>query len=124
MKTVLKMKCCPGFEGFRITRACLDFTKNIYAKNNYLLPKTYLNYKPDSILPLNKYLSFMTPLRISNVSIRYDYVLIIQWDRSLGRQTRRFIDAVKKNISKAPHQCNLRIIWCYNENASSSFYVK
>lgn len=90
-----------------------DSLKN---KNAYI--KTYLNYKPDSLLTLNRYLSFMKPLRSTKSVVAYDYTVIIQWDRLLGRQTKRFIKAVLKNMQKAPDPRKLRVIWCYNENAS------
>lgn len=91
-------------------------------RKNYSYSKTYLNYEPDSLLPLKKYLNFIMPLRYGQNKLKYDYTLIIQWNRFLGRQTMRFVDAVKKNMSKSPKQYNLRVIWCYNENAHLEYY--
>lgn len=55
----------------------------------------------DSILPLARHLDFLNPLRVTaSVSTNeYDYLVLLYWSRFMGRQSKRFIKAVQKNVS-------------------------
>ena len=57
----------------------------------------------DSVLSLQTHLEFLKPLsNTQKTSIKnYDYVVIIYWNKLMGRQSKRFIKIIQKNLKLA-----------------------
>ena len=72
---------------------------------------------PDSILPLKKHLEYVIPLN-SNSSPNfdaYDYVVIVHWNKFMGRQSKRLIKVVQNNAALNKNK-SLKIIYVNNDN--------
>lgn len=71
----------------------------------------------DSIVPLETHLKF---LRLLSQTIKinpdnYDYIVIVHWNRFMGRQSKRLIRIVKEN-SELSKPKKLKIIYANNDN--------
>jgi hypothetical protein len=66
----------------------------------------------DSILPLNIQLKYIQQLPDSkDISTEeYDYIVFVHWNRFMGRQSKRLIQAVKANAKLAENQ-KVKIIY-------------
>ncbi len=71
----------------------------------------------DSIIPLDLQLKFIHPLaQTKNISIeRYDYIVIVYWNRFMGRQSKRLIHYVREN-SKLAKDRKVKIIYVNTDN--------
>ncbi|MEG4904752.1 hypothetical protein, partial [Microcoleus sp. F10-A1] len=53
----------------------------------------------DSILPLNRHLRFLTPLsKTIGSNQSYGYTVIVYWSRAMGRQSKRFVKTIQRNL--------------------------
>jgi hypothetical protein len=71
----------------------------------------------DSILPLSKHLSYIKPLSQTkkfNVN-DYDYVVLVFWSRHMGRQSKRFIGVVNKNVNLG-NNYKVKVLFINNDN--------
>ena len=71
----------------------------------------------DSILPLGTLLHYLQPLSQSKefTAEDFDYVVIVFWNRFMGRQSKRLIRFVQDNSNLALDQ-NVKIIYVNNDN--------
>lgn len=71
----------------------------------------------DSILPLDKQLTFLIPLNNNSLIKRdeYDYIIIVYWSRFMGRQSKRLVRIVQENVAKSSPQ-QAKIIYVNNDN--------
>lgn len=71
----------------------------------------------DSILSLRKHLDFLTPIHQSTSTdwSAFDDVVIVHWIRFMGRQGKRLIEIVQKNVGLDTH-LNSRVIYVNNDN--------
>ena len=71
----------------------------------------------DSIMPLDRQLKYLNPLsqtKKTNID-KYDYVVIVYWNRFMGRQSKRLIRFVQDNSKLASDQ-NVKILYVNNDN--------
>ena len=73
--------------------------------------------KVDSLLPLEKLLTFIRPVGNSKpVDVKgLDYVVVVQWNRFMGRQSKRLIRIVLQN-SLLAKEVNFKIIYVNTDN--------
>ncbi len=71
----------------------------------------------DSILPLYRQLEYINPLsHTSNFLIEdYDYIIIVFWNRFMGRQSKRLIRVIQEN-SKLAGDSRVKIIYVNNDD--------
>ncbi len=71
----------------------------------------------DSIVPLETQLKYLNPLsQTSKISIdNYDYIVIVYWNRFMGRQSKRLIRFVQDN-SKLETEKKVKIIYANTDN--------
>lgn len=71
----------------------------------------------DSIVSLETQLKYLNPLsHTSKLSIdSYDYIVIVYWNRFMGRQSKRLIHFVQKN-SKLESEKKVKIIYANTDN--------
>ena len=71
----------------------------------------------DSLLLLNTHLQFLQPLSktIGTNPGKTDYLVIVHWNRFMGRQTRRLIRCVQKNAKLTTDE-QLKIVYVNNDN--------
>jgi len=71
----------------------------------------------DSILPLDLQLEFLHPLsQTINFSIKnYEYIVIVYWNRLMGRQSKRLIHFVQENY-KLTKDYKVKIIYVNTDN--------
>lgn len=60
----------------------------------------------DSLVPLDKHINYLKPLAPSTQvqSTLYDYVVVVHWNRFMGRQSKRLIRLVQENSKRASQQ--------------------
>ena len=71
----------------------------------------------DGILSFEKQLTYLRPLsNIDNISAdRYDYIVVVYWNRFMGRQSKRLIRFVQDN-SKLAKEKKVKIIYANTDN--------
>jgi hypothetical protein len=71
----------------------------------------------DSLLTLTTQLNFLKPLSKSYLisTESYDYVIVVYWSRFMGRQSKRFIRIIQKNIQLEKTK-KVKIIYANNDN--------
>lgn len=71
----------------------------------------------DSILPLEKHLEYITPLNNNSLDKmdEYNYIVIVHWSRFMGRQSKRLIKIVQKNVAQNKTH-KTKIIYLNNDN--------
>jgi hypothetical protein len=71
----------------------------------------------DSIIPLETQLKYLNPISPSfKLSIdSYDYIVIVYWNRFMGRQSKRLIHIVQENC-KLEKEKKVKIIYANNDN--------
>lgn len=76
----------------------------------------------DSILPLDLHLKYIQQLPESKVisTDGYDYIVIVQWSRFMGRQSKRLIEAVQENAKLAENQ-KVKIIYVNTDEVFASY---
>jgi hypothetical protein len=91
----------------------LNWNKN--GAFDVFLPKQQADL--DSILPLSKHLSYIRPLsKAKAFSVSdYDYVVFVFWSRHMGRQSRRFIKIINRNVNLASDQ-KVKVLYINNDN--------
>jgi len=72
----------------------------------------------DTVLPLSAYLRYLRqfdgqPLPALPAA---DYIVVVQWSRFMGRQSRRFIKAVQQNAALAQPGQSVRLLFVNNDN--------
>jgi len=74
----------------------------------------------DSIVPLETHLKYLKPLsQTENIQTdHYDYIVIVHWNRFMGRQSKRLIRFVQDN-SKLATDDKVKIIYANNDNLFS-----
>ncbi|MFN2261161.1 MAG: hypothetical protein ABR595_03750 [Psychroflexus sp.] len=76
--------------------------------------------KLDQLFPLNDLLEYFKPLENTeklNPSA-YDYVVVVFWSKFMGRQSKRLIKTVQKNIKLAKND-DVKVIYVNNDNVAS-----
>lgn len=79
----------------------------------------------DSVFTLEKQLSFIQPLtnqEVINVT-PFDYVIVVHWNRYMGRQSKRLIALVQKN-ARLNKQDRIKIIYVNSDNAYVYEYAR
>jgi hypothetical protein len=71
----------------------------------------------DSLTPLDVQLKYLKPLSqtIKLARDQYDYIVVVYWNRFIGRQSKRLIRFVQKN-SKLETRKKVKIIYVNNDN--------
>ncbi len=74
----------------------------------------------DSLISLNTQMKFLKPLsQSSNLSIEnFDFVVLVFWNRFMGRQSKRLIHFVQVN-SKLEKEKKVKIIYVNTDNVFS-----
>lgn len=79
----------------------------------------------DSLVPLNVYLKYLNP--VSNSAMpsveNYDFVVIVHWNRFMGRQSKNLIDYVQENSKLAKDQ-KVKILYVNTDNVYASLGEK
>lgn len=72
----------------------------------------------DSIFTLEKQLSFIQPLAHQDALIitPFDYVVVVHWNRYMGRQSKRLIEIVQNN-ARMTNRERVKIIYVNSDNA-------
>jgi len=71
----------------------------------------------DSVVSLEKQLSFLRPLPNSHImkTDKYDYIVVVYWNRFMGRQSKRLIRFVQENSNLATEK-KVKIIYANTDN--------
>jgi hypothetical protein len=71
----------------------------------------------DSILPLHTHLTYLLPLSqtVRVAKDNYDHVIVVYWNRFMGRQSEQLIKLVQNNATKAGEK-KVKIIYVNNDN--------
>ncbi len=71
----------------------------------------------DSIIPLETHLKYLKPLSQTEKiqTDNYDYIVIVHWNRFMGRQSKRLIRFVQDNRKTASDK-NVKIIYANTDN--------
>ena len=71
----------------------------------------------DSLTPLDVQLKYLKPLSqtVKIAPDQYDYIVVVYWNRFIGRQSKRLIRFVQKN-SKLETRKKIKIIYVNNDN--------
>jgi hypothetical protein len=71
----------------------------------------------DSLLTLDLQLSFLQPLSVTgSFSVQdYDWVVVVYWNRYMGRQSKRFVRVIQDN-SELESKSKVKIIYVNNDN--------
>lgn len=71
----------------------------------------------DSILPLSLHLNYLQqlPQTVKIETNNYDYVVIVHWNRFMGRQSKRLIRTVQENTALAKHK-TVKILYVNTDN--------
>jgi len=74
----------------------------------------------DSLLSLKKRMEFLRPVTgvVPFNSISYDYIVLVYWNRFMGRQSKNLIKAVQQNATLAADK-RIKIIYVNNDNLFS-----
>lgn len=74
----------------------------------------------DSILPLDAHLKYLNPLsKTGKIKINdYDYIVIVHWNRFMGRQSKRLIRFVQDNC-KLSEEAKVKILYANTDNLFS-----
>jgi hypothetical protein len=74
----------------------------------------------DSILSLKKTMEFLRPVTgvIPFNSINYDYIVVVYWNRFMGRQSKNLLHTVRKNATLAGNK-RIKILYVNNDNLFS-----
>lgn len=76
----------------------------------------------DQIIPLEKHLTFLRPLSPSGKlpTESYDYVVILYWNKFMGRQSERLVQYIQDN-SKLATDKKVKIIYANTDNIFARF---
>jgi thiol-disulfide isomerase/thioredoxin len=79
----------------------------------------------DSILPLDSLLKYMKPLsQTQKFAVSdYDYIVVIFWNRWIGKQSKRLIHFIQENCKLAKNE-KVKIIYVNNDNFFANGYNK
>ena len=71
----------------------------------------------DTLFPLDKHLSFLRPLDSTAEFVveDFDYVVIVHWNRWMGRQSKRFIQTLQENRALASEKA-VKIVYANTDN--------
>lgn len=71
----------------------------------------------DSIVPLETQMKYLFPLsQTEKISVEeYDYIIVVYWNRFMGRQSKRLIKFVQEN-AKLSKDKKIKIIYANNDN--------
>lgn len=71
----------------------------------------------DSVIPLASQLQYLRPLTQNNKleAESYDYVVVVHWNRFGGRQSKRLVRQVQRNVRLASDK-KVKIIYANNDN--------
>lgn len=74
----------------------------------------------DTLFPLDKHLSFLRPLpTTTDFDLEdYDYIVIVHWNRWMGRQSKRLIRTIQENHSLAKDK-TVKILYANTDNLYS-----
>ena len=74
----------------------------------------------DSLLSLKKRMEFLRPVTgaMPFNSISFDYIVLVYWNRFMGRQSKNLIKAVQQNVTLAGDK-RVKIIYVNNDNLFS-----
>lgn len=77
----------------------------------------------DSLLPLNNLLYYMRKLRTTGPfkPVDYDYVVVVYWNRMMGKHVPRMVNQVKRNVRKAG-KYKVKVLYANNENLFRGHY--
>ncbi|MBA3898937.1 MAG: hypothetical protein H0X62_01810 [Bacteroidetes bacterium] len=105
-------------ESFQINCYAGGFPNLNWGRNEILTTFPPLEQAPlDSMLSLDSQIKYLKPLSQTNKfsSDNYDYVVIVYWNRFMGRQSKRLIRFVQDN-SKLAGDKKVKIIYVNNDN--------
>lgn len=79
----------------------------------------------DSVLPLSKHLTYLRPLsKTKSFSPGdYDFVVLVFWSRHMGRQSKRFIELIQKNLQLANTK-KVKVLYVNNDNVEAKTMTK
>lgn len=79
----------------------------------------------DSILPLDSLLKYAKPLsQTQDFAVSdYDYIVVVFWNRWLGKQSKRLIHFIQENCKLAKNQ-KVKLIYVNNDNLYANIYNK
>lgn len=71
----------------------------------------------DSLMNLKDHFNFMKPVEgtVAFNLINYDYIVLVYWSRYMGKQSKRLIELVQKNLTLSKGS-NAKIIYINNDN--------
>lgn len=77
----------------------------------------------DSLLPFNELLYYMRKLRTTGPFSPgdYDYVVVVYWNRMMGKHVPRMVKQVKRNVRKA-EKYKVKVLYANNENLFRGHY--
>jgi len=89
--------------------------------NNFSTFPPKLQAPLDSLVPLDVHLKYLKPVSNSTMpSIEnYDYIIIVHWNRFMGRQSRNLINYVKENSNLATNK-KVKILYVNTDNVFAS----
>jgi hypothetical protein len=79
----------------------------------------------DSILPLDSLLKYLKPLSLTQkfVISDYDYIVVVFWNRMMGKQSKRLIHFIQENCKLAKAE-KVKLIYVNNDNFFANGYNK
>lgn len=79
----------------------------------------------DSILPLDSLLKYIKPLSQTQkfAVIDYDYIVVVFWNRMMGKQSKRLIHFIQENCKLVKKE-KVKLIYVNNDNFYAGSFIK